>query len=214
MLAVIVANGTMSNPADLLECANTARLLICADGGARHLAAVGLMPDVVIGDLDSIDPELVNTWSERGCEVIAHPTAKDETDLELALYLAMDRGATEIVVLGALGGRTDQTLANMLLLALPAQRGIRAWILDGCQEICVVTDELTVKGQAGDTLSLIPLGGDAVGITTEGLEYPVHGETLRFGPARGISNVLTAPVAQVRLESGLLLAVHTRQQEA
>jgi thiamine pyrophosphokinase len=213
MRAVIVANGTMSNPADLPAFVSATGLLICADGGSRHVAAAGLIPDVVIGDLDSIDPRLADAWPGRGCEFIAYPAAKDETDLELALCLAMDRGATEIVVLGALGGRTDQTLANILLLVLPAQRGIHARIVDGREEICLITTELTVTGQAGDILSLIPLGGDAVGITTEGLEYPLHGETLRFGPAHGISNVLTGPVARVRLERGLLLAVHTRLTE-
>jgi thiamine pyrophosphokinase len=211
MRVVIVANGPMSNPADLTMHAAGAALVICADGGSRHLAAGGLVPDVLIGDLDSIDPELVDAWHARGCEVITYPAAKDETDLELALRLALDRGATELVVLGALGGRIDQTVANILLLVLPAQRGAVARIIDGLQEVFLITGAATVTGRPGDSLSLIPIGGDALGVSTQGLEYPLHGETLPLGLARGISNVFTAPVARVHLEHGLLLAVHIRQ---
>ncbi len=214
MRVVIVANGVMSHPGDLLNHSPAAGLLICADGGARHIAAARLVPDVIVGDLDSLDPALAEAWRGQGCEFVVHPKAKDETDLELAFLLALERGATELVVLGALGGRTDQLLANIQLLVLPAQRDVPARLIDGPEEICLFADELTVIGRPGDTLSLIPLGGDAVGVVTEGLEYPLRRETLAVGPARGVSNVLTAPVARVRLQHGWLLAIHTRKGDS
>jgi thiamine pyrophosphokinase len=143
-----------------------------------------------------------------GCQLIAHPAHKDETDLELALRYAVDQGATEVLVFGALGGRLDQTLANVLLLALPELRGVRVKIVGPELEVLLVRDQETIEGRPGDTVTLLPIGGDVTGITTEGLEYPLRDGTLYFGPARGVSNALTAPTAHLRVKTGLLLVVH------
>jgi thiamine pyrophosphokinase len=205
--AIIFANGPMAD----LEAARAAlRLgdrLIAADGGLRHLRALGLTPHVLVGDLDSVDPAEAEALEAAGVPVQRHPARKDETDLELALRLALAEGARDVSILGALGGRWDQTLANLLLLAHPDLRSMRVRLLDGTQQVYLVQGETVIEGQPGDTVSLVPLGGDAQGVTTTGLEYPLSGGTLPFGGTLGISNVLVARTATVRVESGLVACV-------
>ena len=212
---VIIANGTPPEEATVRRWlqpgdGSTHVRLICADGGARAALALGLTPEVVVGDLDSLDETMQAQLKAMECRLVVYPAAKDWTDLELALKLAVQEGAAEIVILGALGGRFDQELANTLLLLLPELRHIPTRIVDERQELFVVRDQAEIVGQPGDVVSLIPLGGDVVGIVTEGLLYPLRDEPLLSGPARGVSNVLTEQVARVTLRSGALLIVHSR----
>ncbi len=208
---VILANGDRPEPTTAHRLAAQADLLIAADGGARHALALGLTPHVVIGDLDSLTTDQEAQLRAAGTTFIVHPPAKDETDLELALRHAAAQNADPIIVLGALGGRLDQTLANILLLTLPALTGHDVRLVEGSQTAFLIRDAATIHGQPGDTLSLIPLGGPAHGVTTDGLLYALDEGTLPFGPALGVSNVLTAPQAHVRLRDGLLLCVHLAQ---
>lgn len=207
MKAIIIANGQIRDGDFLRSLVAPMDLVICADGGASNALALGLQPQVVIGDLDSLDGDLQAQLEASGCQVLAYPAHKDETDLELALYYAIEHGVDEILILGALGGRIDQTLANVLLLALPELRSVKVKIIDGRQEVFLIRDEALIEGQVGDTLSLLPLTEEVTGIYTEGLEYPLENGTLYLGPARGVSNTLTAPQARVRMGQGLLLAV-------
>ena len=213
MKAAILANGELRYPHQVRALAAQAGLLVAADGGSRHARAVGLRPDLIVGDLDSLTALEREGWVQAGVELIHHPAEKDETDLELALIEAVKRGATEIVVLTALGGRTDQLLANVLLLALPELRKVQACIVEGVETILLIHGEVQIVGEVGDVLSLIPIGGDCHDVWTEGLEYPLAGESLCLSRARGISNVFAEPRATVRLGRGMLLAVR-RAQEA
>ncbi|RLC97753.1 MAG: thiamine diphosphokinase, partial [Chloroflexi bacterium] len=187
-------------------------LIIAADGGTRHALAAGVIPHVVIGDLDSLSPADLAQVEAACARVIRFSPRKDETDLELALLHAARAGVSEIVVLAALGGRLDQTIANVLLLSLPELDGLDVRIVEERQKVFLIHSAATITGRPGDTVSLIPLGGDAVGVTADGLEWPLCEETLRFGPARGVSNVLTAEQARVRVRRGMLLCVVTRAQ--
>jgi len=207
MRAIIIANGQV-HESDLGQSQVTPPdLIICANGGAGNALALGLSPDVVIGDLDSLDEGVRTRLEKTHCQFITHPTRKDETDLELAMKYAAEQGAHEILILGALGERLDHTLANVLLLALPELRSVRARILDGRQEAFLIWDETLIEGQVGDILSLLPLTEEVSGIYTAGLEYPLENGTLCRGLTRGISNTLTTPRARVRVGQGLLLAV-------
>jgi thiamine pyrophosphokinase len=199
--AVIFANGRLSPPIPI----QLGDLLIAADGGARRCLEQGLIPASVIGDLDSLEPADLEILKACGAQIIAYPSRKDFTDLELALQFACDRQAEEILVLGALGERWDQTIANLLLPVLYCSVHIR--LLDGPQEILFLRggEQLEIRGNPGDAVSLIPLGGDAHGISTQDLEYPLNHETLFFGSTRGVSNVLLAGRATISLEEGLLL---------
>lgn len=223
MNAVIIANGEIETHARLQEIWRRADLRIAADGGARN-ARLFLQhaPHVVIGDMDSVDDETREWLETNKCEFIQYPRAKDETDLELALLFAQERGADEITLLGALGGRADQFLANVMLLT----QARNARIVDAASEIWVVgkedkegpqgTDDrqaegngrAEISGKQGDIVSLIPLADHVDGIVTHGLKYPLRGETLVRGDTRGISNVMLDERATVRATRGALLVVH------
>jgi len=202
MHVVIVANGS-PEPFDIAG----ADQVIAADG---HALAWGHIPDVVIGDFDSLDEESRRTLEAAGSRFITHPARKDETDLELALRHAASLHPRRVTILGAWGDRPDHTLANLLLLAHPDFAGLDLWLVAHQQEICLVRHEVTLEGRPGDLVSLTPIGGDAVGVTTEYLEYPLRDETLHLGQSKGVSNVMTAKRASIRLREGLLLCFHGR----
>ncbi len=214
MRAIIFANGVLNDAQAARSLIHPGDLIIAADGGGRHCRALDLPPDILIGDFDSIDPDELENWRQRGVQIVRHPARKNFTDLELALRHACQLGADDILVLAALGARWDQTLANLLLPVSAGLQGCCITLLDGRQEIRLLKggDALEVHGSPGDTLSLIPVSGDALGVTTEGLEYPLKGETLSFGGTRGISNVLLHGSAIIHLDQGLLLCVVIHQE--
>ncbi|MBN2500527.1 MAG: thiamine diphosphokinase [Anaerolineales bacterium] len=207
MRAVIFANGELKDHALARSTLQAGDLIIAADGGGRHCLALGIEPAVVIGDFDSLTGEELEHFKTQGAEIIPHPKRKNETDLELALLYAAERGAKETLVLGALGGRLDMTLSNFLLTAHDQLRQQKISFLAGKQRVYPVYYQVWIEGQAGDVVSLIPIGGDVEGVTTKGLEYPLKDETLHFGATRGISNVLLGNAATVTIQSGLLLCI-------
>lgn len=212
MRTVILANGAPPTAADISAWLRPGDRLYCADGGGRAALALGLRPTLVIGDFDSLDAAALEALRARGAVIERHPTHKDETDLELAVLRAAREGAEDIVILGALGGRFDHALANALLLGLPALARVRARLAAGPETVMLLRGPgtLALEGAAGDLISLLPLG-EATGITTEGLEYPLREERLGLGPARGVSNVMLGPRASVRVEQGALLCVQIRE---
>lgn len=209
MQAVIFANGIIDDTGSVFSGND---LIIAADGGLHHCLSLGITPDVVIGDIDSLTANDINGLQIANVEIIRYPAKKDQTDLELALKLAIDRGADEIVVFGAMGGRWDMSIANILLPAEQNLSNATIRIIDGRHEIMLLRagKEITFHGEKGDILSLIPLGRDALGITLSGLEYPLKDDLLRLGSSRGISNVFVEEIATVHLKQGLLLCVHIR----
>ena len=209
---IIIANGDPPDASDLARWLRLGDRLICADGGARVALQHGLYPQRVIGDFDSLNDAELQALERRGAQLERHPAHKDETDLELALlYAASTEPAGEIVILGALGGRLDQTIANVMLLAMPVLRDFRVMIAAGDEQSFLIRPgaPFELRGRAGDIASLIPFGGDAHGIVTAGLEYPLRDESLFIGPARGVSNVMLGERATVTLRQGLLLCVQT-----
>jgi len=209
MRAVIFANGTFDEPRRARELLRADDLIIAVDGGSRHAWEVGVDPQLVIGDLDSLTADEEQRLRSSGAEISSFSARKDKTDLELALLHATSEGAESVLILAALGGRLDQTLANLLLLTLPQLSAVDVRIVEGHQEAFLIRDEATLQGRPGDTVSLVPLGGDAVGVTAEGLEWPLDDETLHLGSTRGISNVRRKERAYVRVRQGQLLCVVT-----
>ena len=207
MRAVIFANGELKDHALAQAALQAGDLVIAADGGGRHCLALGIEPAVVIGDFDSLTAEELEHFKTQGAEIIPHPKRKNETDLELALLYATEHGAKEILVLGALGGRLDMTLSNFLLTAHEQLRQQQISFLAGKQRLYPIYQQVQVEGQSGDVVSLIPIGGDVTGVTTQGLEYSLKNETLHFGATRGISNVLLGNAAEVTIQSGMLLCI-------
>lgn len=205
---VLLANGPLVLSPAVRALISTADLLVGVDGGSRHLHALERLPDVAVGDMDSIPANLLAHYREACVEVHLHPPKKDATDLELALELALDRGADRISILGATGGRLDHTLGNLFLLARCLPGGIPACIMDHEQCIHLTDQTLTLEGAAGDTLSLLPATPEACGVSLTGLEYPLHDATLTFGTSWGMSNVFVETRATVTLRSGRLFVFH------
>ena len=167
------------------------------------------MPSLLLGDLDSVSPETVARYTGMGIPLERHPAAKDATDLELALARALQGGADHLVLACVLGGRLDMTLANVLLLARPEFQGVRVEVWEPRQTAWLMRPPGgEASGEPGDTLSLIPLDGRSEGVATEGLAYPLRDEDLAFGQTRGLSNVLTEPLARIRFRAGALLVIH------
>ena len=209
MLVAVVASGDLA--ADDVRWLDRAELVIAADGGAASLERIGRRPDRLVGDLDSVDASLVARLTDAGVPIDRHPTDKDATDTELALRDAVTGGATEIVLLGALGGdRLDHELANLLLLADPETARLTVRIVRGPTTVRVLrAGSLALEGRVRDLVSLLPIDRDAVGVTTAGLRWPLDGATLRVGRSRGISNEIVAAPASVEVRDGTLLVIET-----
>jgi thiamine pyrophosphokinase len=180
--------------------------VVAADKGLEHALALGLEVSLAVGDFDSAAPEAVAEAEGAGTRIERHPHAKDATDLELALDAALAMDPVRILVLAGTGGRLDHELSLLLLLGSERYGGIEVDAIVGSARIHVVRDSRTLDGSPGELVSLLPLGR-ADGVTTEGLAYPLRGETLETGSSRGVSNVFEAETARVSVERGVLLSV-------
>lgn len=210
MKVVVVASGDL-DPMDG-SWLDRADLVIAADGGARSLDRLGRRPDRLIGDLDSVDPSLVERLVAADVMVDRHPPDKEASDTELAVMAALAADATEVVLLGAFGGsRVDHQLANVLLLADPALAGRNVRAVRASAQVRVIRggELLVLAGEVGETVTLLPVGGDVNGVTTDGLRWPLEAATLRMGRSRGLSNEVASVPASVRIELGTLLVVET-----
>jgi thiamine pyrophosphokinase len=208
--AVLFANGELRNPAVVAEMLRPADYLVCVDGGLRHMHSLGLRPNLLIGDLDSVSPGEVLELEREDVRIQRYPVDKDETDLELAILAALKEGYRTMRLVAALGGRLDQTLGNLFLLTLPELSGCDIRMEDGIEEAFIIRSREMVLGQPGDIVSLLPLAGSVTGVVTQGLRYPLHAETLWFDRTRGVSNVLLENQASIEVASGVLLVIHTR----
>jgi thiamine pyrophosphokinase len=217
---VIFANGELPDLDAARALLQASDYLIAADGGADHLLKMGILPELVIGDLDSVDEDTLFQLTSAEVNIEQYSEDKDETDIELALRYALELHPIAILVIGALGGRLDQTLANLSILTDPTLPAIDIRLDDGVEEAFFCRASVTkggqveVWGRGGDTVSLMPWHGPVEGVTTEGLKWPLYGETLFPEKSRGISNLMLNDTASVRIQSGLLLIIHSRLTEA
>jgi thiamine pyrophosphokinase len=213
--ALVLADGTVPPAATLDRVwpgwSDGVDLVIAADGGARHAAILGRPIDLWVGDGDSLGADELAALAASGVPIHRSPVDKDESDTELALVAAVERGARSITVLGALGGeRVDHELANVWLLGHRDLAGLDVRLVDASVRIRLAgPGRVDIGGRIGDLVSLLPYGGDAGALTTSGLRYPLRDETLSSGPSRGLSNVRTAGDASVVIGTGRILVVET-----
>ena len=207
--AVIFVNGRLPDLESARRLLHPGDTLLAADGGTRHILALGLTASVIIGDLDSITDEEQHSLERAGCKFIKYSHDKNETDLELALRFAIEAGHQEILIVGALGGRLDQTLGNLSLLTGPEFSGLEVRVNDGVEEAWFVRNKCEVRGNPGDTVSLLPWYGEVTGVTTDGLRWPLCDETLYSDKTRGISNEMFGETASISLKSGFLLVIRS-----
>lgn len=214
MRAVLVASGE-ADAADA-RWLDGAERVVAVDGGTAWLDSIGRRPDLVVGDVDSADPSLIAALEADGVPVERHAAAKDASDTELAVAGAVSAGADQVVILGALAGpRLDHQLANLMLLADPGLARVRDLrIVRGSTLVRALHGPrgMAVEVPPGGLVTLLPVGGDAEGIQTTGLRYPLSGETLSIGRSRGLSNVVDEVPASVSLERGTLLVIESTEQ--
>jgi thiamine pyrophosphokinase len=182
-------------------------LVIAADSGYGHARALGLAVDRVVGDMDSVDPDVLDAAVAAGTRIERHPEAKDATDLDLALDAAVASRPSRIVVVTGEGDRFDHALAVALSVSAPGRAAARAEAWIGPAHLWVVRSDVLLAGTPGQLLSLLPVHGRVQGVTTRGLLYPLDDEDLEVGSSRGVSNEWAADVATVHVRSGVLLAV-------
>jgi thiamine pyrophosphokinase len=206
---VVVGSGS-AHPAiaeRLVTIAPDAAAVVAADGGVDAAQALGLEVTLAIGDFDSVSPAGLAAAEDAGAHIDRHPSAKDATDLELALDAALELEAGRLVVVASEGGRLDHLLGLLLLLGAERFRFLEVDALVGSARVHVVRGSRTLNGAAGDLVSLLALHGPAEGVTTHGLEYPLDHETLFAGSSRGVSNVFAQDEARVEVAHGVLMAV-------
>jgi thiamine pyrophosphokinase len=210
-MRVLVFAGGDPTPAQIAATLPAEAFDIAADSGAAHARAAGRDVDMLVGDLDSIDPALAVDLEARGTRVDRYPPAKDRTDLALALDAALALEPSAITVVGGHGGRLDHLVANALLLASDDYSGVAVDARMGPATLTVVRGRRELRGPVSDLVSLLPVGGPARGVSTEGLLFPLSGATLRPGSTWGVSNQLVTTAAAVTVTTGVVLAVQPGQ---
>ena len=182
-------------------------LFVAADGGALLLESIGFLPDVIIGDFDSLTKAQYQRYEKMGAKILKYPVEKDETDGELALQYCQERGFDNIIIIGFAGGRLDQQLANIFLLEHAFRNGITAFIKEPGLEMGIIDREKVFFQKIGVRLSLIPLDKKITGITITGCKYLLESASLLRHKTRGISNIIEQEKAVITVEKGLLLYV-------
>lgn len=215
MKGLLIANGEMENKDFYLDLVQREGydLVVCADGGANNAYATGLIPQVIVGDMDSIREDVRTYFKGKGVAFHVLPTAKDETDTEAALEYLLRAGCTSLDLLGCLGGRMDHAIGNVYLLVELAKKGVRARLVDENNSLEVLLESKTVATRPGETISLIPLTEKVEGITLKGMAYPLNEETLYMGYSRGISNEALGEEANIHFAKGILLMIRVHETE-
>ncbi|MBI3172236.1 MAG: thiamine diphosphokinase [Chloroflexi bacterium] len=209
---LIFANGQLPDLDAARALLHADDFIIAADGGTHNALTLGLTPNLIVGDLDSLTLDL-RPLTDQGTKVIQFPRDKNETDLELALQHAAEMQPEQVIIVGALGGRLDQTLGNIALLSDARLLNLDLRLDDGVEELYFCRSQAEVHGRSGELVSLIPWGVPVEGVRTDGLRWPLSDETLYPDKTRGISNELLGERATVRIRSGLLLVVHRRTSQ-
>ena len=210
MKCVIIANGDLEYTSDIIKIIKNAQMIISADGGARHLRKLNILPHVMIGDFDSLNPDHYSFFKKKQIKILNFPLKKNHTDTELCVSYALENKASDITLLGVTGSRLDHTLANIFLLKKLAKLNIEARIINKHNEIFIVTDFIELKGRPKELLSIIPVTQNVTGVTLTGLEYPLENASMQMGDSLGISNVFKESVVSISIKSGVLIVTRSK----
>lgn len=207
MKAIIISNGEIKNYSYYKKYFEGPVFIVCCDGGARHLRNLSVIPDVLLGDFDSISEEDLKYCKENSVETIKYPVKKDKTDTEIAVEYVISKKCDSCTIIGGFGNRADHTLANILLLIKMLKKGVLGTIIDEKNSINVIQDKTRIEKIENHIISLIPITEEVRGITTKGLLYPLNNATIMPGDTRGISNEFSADMAEIDIKSGMLLII-------
>jgi thiamine pyrophosphokinase len=211
---VIFANGITSHPEKNKQYISSGDKIICADGGTLHALQMGLIPDILVGDFDSLPAHVLQEMKNKNIVIEQFPEKKDKTDLELALQTSERFDTDEVLILTALGGRMDQYLNNILLLTRSDWKQKRIRIADGGQQGWILKgpDELALTGQMGDILSVIPITGQIDGLYLSGLEWSLTNEKVKRGSTLTLSNRFIENKATIKIKAGICLIVQIEKK--
>ena len=209
--AIILLNGDRADLSRIKKYIDQKTLIIGVDGGAEHILKLKLIPNVILGDFDSLSKKTKQALKKYSIEYVRYPRKKDFTDGELAIKFAIKRGFKDIIVTGLLGTRVDHLLGNILLLLKKEYADINLKIVEGKQEIYLIRKHTIIHGKKGDTISFIPIDGSVNDITSAGLEYDLGNYKLSLQGNRGISNRMTKNQAELTIKKGILLVIHIQQ---
>ena len=211
MRAVVFAGAKIADYSFCQEYMKPGDTIICCDGGLVHAKALKLHPDYIVGDFDSVPPEVLKEYLSQEIPIKQVPTQKDETDMELGLDLAVNIGATDIIIMGGIGSRFDHTLANAHLLLQLLKKGVRGRLVDEKNCVELIDKPMKVYGKKGDLVSTIPLSMKVTGITLTGFAYPLTNKTLTIDDdIVAVSNVLLDREGEIALTSGYLFVILAR----
>lgn len=211
MKAVLFANAQIEDYECCYHDLKNADIVLCCDGGMRHAKKLGIMPQYGIGDFDSVSADILNYYKKKGMKIKKFPARKDETDLELGLDFAVELGADEIIVFGAIGSRFDHTMCNAQLLFRMLKKGVKTKLINENNEVELIQDKTTVYGKKGDIVSTVPLSMEVKGIYLKGLEYPLINATLTIGGDMiAVSNIMTGEQAEISIEEGYLFVIKAK----
>lgn len=212
MRFIVMANGVYGDLSFYKQYLTGHETILCADGGANHAYSMGVVPDIIMGDMDSILPEVKDHFVSQKVTFKKFPRRKDFTDTQLVLTKAAEMGASEIILWGTLGGRLDHTLSNLLAGIEMAQRGIKIRHLSPRLAVYLVDKELEIVGQAGDLVSVLSLTEQAHGVTVQGFEYPLDQVVLEQKVPYAISNVMSGKRGMISVDEGVLTVFHYFQE--
>lgn len=206
---VFLINGELKDPQKVSAEISKDSYIIGVDGGTNHAERLGVVPDVIIGDLDSISPGALNAFSRPGIRILKHPIHKNETDLELALSHSLSFDPARLLFVSGLGGRIDHTLANVFILLRQDLKDREIEFFDGSTRIHLLAGlgERVIKGVPGKEFSIIPLSSDLLVGSLIGAEWGLYKETLELGSSRGISNLFKDNQLKIELLGGSALLV-------
>lgn len=194
--------------------------VVCADSGLDAASRFGIGVNYFMGDFDSVSPEVLKKYQKKTvssnpeAQWIQYPREKDATDTQLVLEWVVERNPSEIVILGATGGRMDHFLANLNLLMIPLEKKIPAYILDKNNKIYLMDSEVSIEAcqQYGKYISLQPLSQEVTGITLKGMKYPLEDFTMTIGTSLGVSNEIAenAKEAVIQIKKGILIVIESK----
>ncbi|HOA96894.1 thiamine diphosphokinase [Acetivibrio saccincola] len=210
MTGIIVSNGNIEDYDFYRKYFKKESLVIAVDGGAFHLRNLGIKPDILLGDFDSILKEDYENYYKAGVEILKFPEEKDATDTEIAIDEGIKRGLRQIILMGVIGSRLDHSLSNVFLLKKILDNGIKGMIVDKYNEIYLIKDRIKIKKEEGYKLSLLPATDKVEGVTTKGLYYGLNDATIEFGSSFGVSNEFISDSAEISIKKGLLLVIKSR----
>lgn len=203
----VFANGSVEDASFYKKIISNGDKIICADGGSSIAYRAGIIPEVVIGDMDSAEAEVLNYFAEAGVKLVKLSPEKDLTDTAVAVNYAMQQEADEIIICAGIGSRFDHSLANICLLERILDAGVQGRIVTEKHVIFLIQDFISLEGRIGQEVSLLPFGGSVYGVTTAGLKYPLEDGTFYMNNPYGISNVFTTESPCIKIKQGKLLVI-------